>query len=166
MTKKITLSISDDLYERLKEMPEINNSRIFQYIAKEIIEIMDEIKEREPNLSEKELFSQAEIIQHLRADIKLMSYEFGEKVFNEWIIQDEHRKFLRKITTVDTQKSEYIQEKLYEYTESQLEPIHVYENIFFKNADTQLNRNEFLRGFIEHAKLIYKAVKDPSFKIN
>ncbi len=165
---KIEINIQEKLLERLEKFPEIDKSRIFQMCAEERLQIIDSLKKRIPNLSKEELLFRSDDIYSLTNDIKLMSYEFGQKTFEYYIRVDKNWKLLLQISFIDLYKGITIDElidKLYKVAKN-LEPINIFEDAFFEELfftgptieSTKMTRYftldciEFIRGFIEAAK--------------
>lgn len=150
----ITLTIPEDLENRLKKYPQLNKSEMFRDIAEirlKIIEETETFKEKIP----------IEVLIKLHKEIEetsiIESLEFGKDIFLEWIIKNDNSKYLFYVAAIP--ESNHMFEDLYAKFGEYIGPIEEYEKEFEIGHNIIFDRETFSKGFISIAKFTIERLR-------
>jgi hypothetical protein len=150
--KKITISIPDELENKLKKHPNLIRSKLFQQAAEKELKILGLLNEKETSNEVKE------IILRLRKDYEdnELSFQFGKDMSIEWMKEARYSDVIKLASIAE---KENIFDKLYELIGK--EKFEGYKETFTEMQDGEiLDQEEFSKGFVIEAKMIINAVKD------
>lgn len=150
---KITISLPDELEERLKKFPDINRSALFQRSLEREFEIRKRIAASKITIPIEKL---EKIIEKFLEQSLYISYEFGNDILLDWIVENNNIRHVFSISEISD--TAHIFDDLYKLLGKTL-PIEEYETLIEKQG-VSFDKNQFAMGFVASAKELSKILKE------